>query len=151
MDSTRHNTIAPAKVAQDLAAMPRHHLSAPAQPVARFLATIAAVNADTLLVQINGGGDPVVAIKPLKVCPALDQDVDGYTYSYTIDATQRQRRTSTSGSNTETQTVVPRFIVGDVVEIGPAPGNLADYAESLAGVRYQVVNHPAYWSKEESS
>lgn len=137
------------KVALDLAALPRHHQVPPPQPGARFLAKIAAVGGDTLLVTLAEGETAVQVIKPLKVCPALDQAVTGYTINYTT--TDKQTRTSTSGGNVETQTVVPRFIAGDLVEIGPVPGNVAAHAGSLAGITHQVINHPAYWSKQESS
>jgi hypothetical protein len=137
-----------AKVARELDALARHHQTPPPQPAPRFFATITEVLANTLMVSV-AGGDPVQVLKPIKVCPAFDQEVDGYTYAYSGDGSQT--RTSTAGSSVETQVVVPPFIVDDVVEIGPAPGNIGDYAPSFASLRLQVVNHPAYWSKQESS
>lgn len=109
------------------------------------MVTITQVNADTLIVDL-GGGATIEVVKPAKVCPALDQGVDGYSYTYT--GTDSQTRTSTAGSSSETQVVVPRFLVGDVVEIGPAPANLGVIAPTLASFRFQVVNSPAYWAKQ---
>lgn len=137
------------KTAAMLREQERHQLGGPPHPAVRLFATIVTINADTLVVNI-GGGATVEVIKPAKVCPAMDKNVDGFTYDYSGDPTEKQSRTSTSGT-TETQVVVPRFIIGDLVEVGPAPSNVADHAASLSAFTLQVVNSPAYWAKESVS
>ncbi len=139
------------KVMAALREQPQDHQAGPPQPGVRLLATILSVGFNTLSVTVDPEAETPPALtvaKPTKVCPALDQDIDGYTYSYNGDLAQGQSRTSTSGSDVENQVLVPRFIVGDLVEIGPAPSNLGDYAVALADVRMQVVNSPVYWFKE---
>lgn len=138
------------KVMTELNEQPRHHVVGAPQAGVRMLARITSVGFNVVGVTVGTEQQESAAftvVKPTKVCPALDQDVDGYTYDYSGDLTEGQSRTSTTGQDVENQVVVPKFIVGDVVEIGPAPSNLGDLAASLASFKLQVVNSPAYWSK----
>lgn len=127
---------------------PRHQLGGPPQPGVLLWAKITQINVDTLVVKFDDESESestLEVLKPSKVCPGMDQDVDGYTYEYTSD--DGQARTSTAGQSVESQVVVPAFIVDDLVQIGPAPGNLATFVPGLASYTRQVVNHPAMWDQ----
>lgn len=145
---TYNPTPSTARIRAELSEQAQHQLGASGGGGATFMATVAEVKGSTLVVDLGGGAE-IEVIKPHKVCPALDQDVDGYTYAYS--GSDSQNRTSTLGTSVENQTVVPAFIAGDVVEIGPAPGNMGVFAPSLAGYAYQVINHPAMWDKVSGS